>query len=101
MNELRTHLLDLINKAEWEWLEEHAREGRLLIVAANLELVEVGLALAEDDISIVQQWLDDGWLYRPTESQINHWHQHKNLEFESLIIQPFVLSRAPTNQEIS
>jgi hypothetical protein len=97
MNELRTHLLDLINKAEWEWLEEHANEGRLLIVAANLELVEVGLALAEDDISIVKQWLDDGWLYRPTESQINHWHQHKSLEFESLIIQPFVLSRAPSN----
>jgi hypothetical protein len=97
MNELRTHLLDLINKAEWEWLEEHAQEGRLLIVAPNLELVDVGLALAEDDISIVNQWLDDGWLYRPTESQISHWHQHKNLEFDSLIIQPFVLSRAPVN----
>jgi hypothetical protein len=38
MNELRTHLLDLIDKARWEWLEEHAQEGRLLIVAANLEL---------------------------------------------------------------
>jgi len=101
MHELRTHLLDLINNAAWEWLEEHANEGRLLIVAANLELVEVGLALAEDDISIVKQWLDDGWLYRPTAAEINHWHQHKNLEFESLIIQPFVLSRSPTNQEIS
>ncbi len=98
MNELRTHLLDLIDKASWEWLEEHAIEGRLMIVAANLELVEVGLALAEDDISIVKQWLDDGWLYRPTEAQINHWQKFKDLEFESLIIQPFVLSREPIAQ---
>jgi hypothetical protein len=96
MNELKTHLLDLINIAQWDWLEEHALEGRLIIVGAKLELVDVGLALAEDDISIVNQWLDDGWLYRPTESQINHWHQAQNLEFETLIIQPFVLSRLPS-----
>jgi hypothetical protein len=96
MNELKTHLLDLISTAHWEWLEEHALEGRLIIVGANLALVDVGLALAEDDISMVKQWLDDGWLYRPTESQINYWHQEQNLEFETLIIQPFVLSRVPT-----
>lgn len=95
MNELKTHLLDLINIAQWEWLEEHALEGRLIIVGAKLNLVDVGLALAEDDISIVKQWLDDGWLYRPTESQINHWQKAQNLEFETLIIQPFVLSRLP------
>jgi hypothetical protein len=98
MNELRTHLLDLIDKATWECLEEHAQEGRLLIVAANLELVDVGLALAEDDISIVKEWLDDGWLYKPTDLQISHWHEHKDLEFESLIIQPFVLTRVPMGQ---
>jgi hypothetical protein len=93
MNELRTHLKDLIDKAAWEWLEQHATAGRLLIVTSNLELVEVGLALAEDDISIIKQWLDDGWLYRPTEAEINHWQTHQDLEFETLIIQPFVLSR--------
>ena len=98
MNELRTHLIDLIDKATWEWLEEHAQEGRLLIVAANLELVDVGLALAEDDISRVKEWLDDGWLYKPTDLQISHWQEQKDLEFESLIIQPFVLSREPMNQ---
>ncbi len=97
MTALRTHLLDLINKAEWQWLEEHAQEGRLLMVAANLELIDVGLALAEDDIKIVKQWLDDGWLYRPTTAQISHWQELENLEFESLIIQPFVLSKLPTN----
>ncbi|AFY75301.1 uncharacterized conserved small protein [Synechococcus sp. PCC 7502] len=97
MNELRTHLQDLVDTAVWEWLEEHAQEGRMLIVAPHLELVDVGLALAEDDISIVKQWLDDGWLYRPTDGQISHWQNDKNLEFKSLIIQPFVLCRLPAD----
>jgi hypothetical protein len=93
VNDLRTHLQDMVDKAEWSWLEEHIQEGRLLIVAPTLELVEVGVALAEDNIHVAKQWLDDGWVYRPTDEQIAYWKQ--NLEFECLIIQPFVLSREP------
>lgn len=95
MNELKTHLQDLVENAEWEWLQEHAQEGRLIIVGSNLELVEVGLALAADDITTVKQWLDDGWLYRPNSEQINYWQQQQDLEFPTLIIQPFVLSQIP------
>jgi len=95
VSELRTHLQEMVDKAEWNWLEEHAQEGRLLIVAPRLDLVEVGLALAEDNIGNVKRWLDDGWLYRPTDEQITYWHENKNLAFVCLIVQPFVLSREP------
>ncbi len=95
MSDLQAELEELLGIAEWSWLAEHAIEGRLLIVAPNLELLSVGLALAEDNVSIVKQWLDDGWVYRPTEAQIEHWTTQNIQGFTSLIVQPFVLAQAP------
>jgi len=95
VSDLKAELEELLGLAEWSWLAEHAIEGRLLIVAPNLELLSVGLALAEDNVSIVKQWLDDGWVYRPTEAQIEHWTTQNIQGFTSLIVQPFVLAQAP------
>jgi hypothetical protein len=67
---LRSYLADLVDLAAWNWLTDLAKQGKVLFLANHLDLVEVGLALAEDDISKVQEWLADGWIYRPTEEQI-------------------------------
>jgi len=124
---LRSHLEDLVDVAQWGWLSDLAKQGKVLLLAPNLEIVEVGLALAEDDISKVHDWLADGWLYPPSEEQILAWDLQtaenlknidenvkepaKNLEslstnlisapvFRSLIIQPFVLAKEKVNYSI-
>ncbi len=123
---LRSHLEDLVDVAQWGWLSDLAKQGKVLLLAPSLEIVEVGLALAEDDISKVHHWLADGWLYRPSEAQILAWdlqmadnldqvnqvnqvkEELKDLEslstnlitapiFRSLIIQPFVLAKETVN----
>jgi hypothetical protein len=117
---LRNYLTDLVDLAAWSWLTDLAKQGKVLLLANNLDLVQVGLALAEDDISQVQLWLDDGWLHRPTEEQILAWDQEEaesinlvssdaslvenleqKLQFESLIVQPFVLAKtkSPTKKK--
>lgn len=93
MSSLKNHLQDLVDIAEWSWLKQLAQQGKLVMVTANLELVDVGLALAEDDSAVVKQWLDDGWIYRPSADQIDFWDQQEDQKFSSLIIQPFVLSK--------
>lgn len=95
MSELRSHLEELVGLSEWSWLAEHADEGRLIIVSANLDLVSVGIALAEDNTTIVKQWLDDGWIHRPSADQIMYWTEQNSQGFESLIVQPFVLTKEP------
>lgn len=97
MSSLRTDLQDMVDMAEWSWLKQLAQQGKLVMVTAKLDLVDVGLALAEDDSKVVKQWLDDGWIYRPTEAQIAFWDQQENPKFSSLIIQPFVLSKEPAS----
>lgn len=108
---LRSYLEDLVDIAEWAWLSDLAKQGKVLFLASNLEIVEVGLALAEDDISKVRNWLADGWLYRPSETQILAWDRQVEqdservkdlaslpsaLIFNSLIVQPFVLAKLTT-----
>jgi hypothetical protein len=90
---LRTYLQDLLDVAEWNWLTDLAKQGKVLLLAPHLDLVEVGLALAEDDISQVQVWLDDSWIFRPEPEQIAQWDCQPEKRFASLIVQPFVLAK--------
>jgi hypothetical protein len=87
---LRAHLEDLLDTAQWEWLEAHVLRGRVLVVTESLSLVDVGLALAEDRTAEVQQWIDDAWLYQPTADQIAQWRVTKP-QVPCLIVQPFIL----------
>ncbi len=95
MGDLRADLQEMVDAAEWGWLKIHATKGRLIMVTPGLNLVDVGLALAEDNVTAVRQWLDDGLIHQPTEEQITHWDQNEAQSFESLIIQPFVLAKEP------
>ncbi|MDX1977194.1 MAG: DUF2288 domain-containing protein [Pseudanabaenaceae cyanobacterium bins.68] len=93
-NTLHSYLIDLVDLAEWGWLSDLAKRGKVILLSPNLDLVEVGLALAEDDISQVQQWLADRWIYQPTLEQIDAWdNQASSPKFNSLIVQPFVLAK--------
>jgi hypothetical protein len=91
VSDLRAELAEMVDQAEWGWLEEHAKRGRIIVVAPNLDLVEVGVAIAEDNVTTVQQWMEDGWIAYPTEEQLSNWNQNKTQSFPSLIVQPFVL----------
>jgi hypothetical protein len=96
VSDLRADLAEILDQAEWSWLEEHAKRGRVIVVAPNLDLIEVGVAIAEDNVKTVQQWMDDGWISYPTEEQISTWNQDKTQSFPSLIVQPFVLLKIET-----
>ncbi|AFY71362.1 Protein of unknown function DUF2288 [Thalassoporum mexicanum PCC 7367] len=91
--DLKTQLTEMIDVAEWEWLEPHAQKGNLFLVNANLSVLEVGLAVAEDNTEVVQRWLDDGMLQRPSQSQMDYWQSADAPKFESLIVHPFILSK--------
>jgi hypothetical protein len=91
VSDLRAELAEMLDQAEWGWLEEHAKRGRVIVVAPNLDLIEVGVAIAEDNVTTVREWMDDGWIAYPTEEQLSYWNQNKTQSFTSLIIQPFVL----------
>jgi Uncharacterized conserved small protein len=50
MSDLRAELTASLDEAEWNWLAPHARRDSVIVVEQELDLVDVGLAIANDDI---------------------------------------------------
>lgn len=80
-----------IDEAEWSWLRAHLERGGLILVHDNLDLAEAARKVAEDDIEIIQEWIEHGMLGKPTDTQIRHWDSDKHRKFAMLIISPYVL----------
>jgi hypothetical protein len=88
--DLRLELAAMVGPAEWRWLSPHAERGALFWVDAGLDLVEVGVAIARDDVATVNRWLAEALVVKPSPLQIETWGQQTRC-FQSLIVQPFVL----------
>ncbi len=92
--DLRTELTESLDEAEWDWLSPHARRDALLVVDHTLDLVDVGLAIASDNVSSVQGWIQQQLLYKPSPEQLSDWEGNPITRFNALIVQPFVLIQA-------
>jgi hypothetical protein len=90
MSEVRDKLQAELATASWELLQPHYERDALFVVDGALDLVDVGVAVAEDRTSEVQGWIEAGQLVRPTAEQAGHWSEHGGT-FQFLIVQPFVL----------
>jgi hypothetical protein len=93
MSDLRADLAKMVDAAIWEWLSPHAARARVILVGAKLDIVDVGVALTEDNTQLVQSWIEDGWLRHPTSEELSAWNANKEKEFASLVVPPFVLVR--------
>ncbi len=97
---LREKLSEEVGRAAWKDLRPHAVRGQLIFVDASLTLLDVAVAVAEDQSAEVQAWVGSGLLRKLDEGELergdadNPWH-------EFVIVQPFVLARPiELNQEL-
>ena len=95
MQDLRAELLESLDEAEWEWLIPHVRRDALVVVAPQLDLLDVGVAIASDNVSSVQQWIGEELIYKPSAGQLADWNCDRTKRFNTLIVQPFVLVQEP------
>ena len=90
-DDLRARLFAEIHRVDWKPLAPHAKRGGLVVVAPELDLIEVGLAVARDDGRQVQDWMEAHQLRRPTEDEVEAWRGEAEERFTALIVQPYVL----------
>lgn len=91
MQDLRTELAAMVDEAEWEWLIPHVQRDAVVIVDPNLELVEVGVAIADDNVMAVERWISEQLIHKPTPEQLSDWGSDRSHRFNALIVQPYVL----------
>jgi hypothetical protein len=91
MQDLREELAEMMDEAEWDWLVPHVSRDALVIVDPGLSLLDVGVALANDNVTSVQHWISEGLLSKPSPEQLTDWERDRSRRFHTLIVQPYVL----------
>jgi hypothetical protein len=87
----REKIASEIATASWPELRSHAADDRLFLVGDGLSLLDAGVALANDDSTVVQGWIESNQLTRPTEDQMRAW-EAASPEFRFAIVSPYVLA---------
>ena len=80
-----------IAEVNWRELKIHLKRDAIIVVSAELDLVDVGVAVADDDKVLVETWITASQLEKPTEKQLESWEQESAQRFRMLIVQPYIL----------
>jgi hypothetical protein len=91
MSDLRDQLAENLDEAEWEWLIPHAKRDAVLVVDTQLDLLDVGVAIANDNTASVEDWINRQLLTKPSLVKLGEWNNDRSKWFKTLIIQPYVL----------
>lgn len=75
----------------WSDLKPHAKRDAVILVHPGLDLIEVATAIANDNVSKVQPWIQESLIQKPTAEQLAAWNNHPTQVFQTLIVQPYVL----------
>jgi hypothetical protein len=91
MEDIKNRLIKDLADMEWNDLIPHARRDALIVVNQNLNLIDVGVAIAQDEVLPVQHWISEQLIAKPSSAQLTNWNLNTTQKFRTLIVQPFVL----------
>ncbi len=91
MSDLKAQFTEQLAEIEWQDLIPHAQRDAVIIVHPQLDLIEVGCAIASDNSSLVQNWISEQLIKKPSSEELSQWNKKPNTKFNTLIVQPFVI----------
>ncbi len=91
MQDLRAELAESLDEAELDWLKPHIQRDVVVVVHQQLDLLDVGVAIARDDVLSVQHWISEQLLHKPFPEELADWNSNPTKRFQALIVQPYVL----------
>lgn len=91
MQDLRTQLAENLDEAQLEWLKPHIQRDVVVVVNSQLNLLDVGVAIARDDVLSVQHWISEQLLHKPFPDELAEWNTNQTKRFQALIVEPYVL----------
>lgn len=92
---MRAQIAETRGDVFWSDLTAHVARDAVIIADEQLDLVDVGMALATNDTTKVDAWIRSGKLQKPSTEDLSRWSIMTNLTFASVVVQPFVLIHRP------
>ena len=90
---IREKLAQEIGTVDWKPLAVHAQGDKLIVVAADIDLLDAAVAVAEDDASKVTPWIEGGKLTKLTLEEQAALEQEPGTFFQFVVVAPFVLAK--------
>ena len=90
MTDLKVKLNLETARLPWSDLARYFAGGRLVRVAADMDLLAVAKAVAEDRSAVVSGWLEDGLVRRVSDDEARRWHETQATLW-TVVIKPWVL----------
>ena len=78
-------------EVSWRELKIHLQRDSIITVATVLDIIDVAVAVADDDTAAVENWIHAQQLGKPTEEKLNSWGKAEDKLFRMLIVQPYIL----------
>jgi len=97
--ELRAKLKSDIQATNAPELLPHHRRDALLMVRADVDILDAALAIAQDEAATVAALIDEGKLFKPSLAQLSDWCVDLELRFQFVILQPYVLAQALNKEQ--
>ena len=91
-NELVEKIKKDIFTAKWTDLQRHYALGALYLIDGDVDLLELSIAVANDDTSMIKKLLDEGKLGQIPSETAEKFLENNNL-FQCSIVQPFVFAQ--------
>ena len=94
----RAKIISETAKIPWLDLQRFFASGKVIWIAGNLDLVEVALALQQDDVQSVGNWTDNQQLAAVSDDQARQWVSDDSLLW-AVAIKPWVLVQELGNED--
>jgi len=87
---LRAKLNTETAKVAWPELQRHHARGVVVCVSATLDLIDVAVAMAQDNGAVIGLWMQDGQVSKATDEQAMDWLA-RDPDLWSVVVAPWVL----------
>ncbi len=87
---LRAKLNGETAKMSWAEMQRHHARGVVVRVASELDLIEVAVAMAQDDGAAVGRWMQAGQLGKVSDEEASDWLA-RDPALWSVVVAPWVL----------
>ena len=97
-NELNTELKINAETAQIHWheLQRFFASGNAIAVDSSLDLTHVAAQIAEDNATLIKQWMEQGLVDAVKDSQAQQWYEENSLLW-AVVIKPWVLVQYKPN----
>jgi hypothetical protein len=97
---LKAKLLQETSQFPWKELLRHFAAGTVIVVGAELDLIEAALQISKDNKAQVAQWLTSGDLAKVTDLQAKTWLDD-DASLWTVVVRPWILvqQRKPVPEE--